>query len=127
PITFTATADEPLAGVQIGIAGKQALGTTGPDGVLRVTLAGREGTNVPFHVTCPDGHRPPREMPVLMLRRFTGLDRSAVARGLEVSIECPPAERVAALVLSTGLPDLPVVAQGVEVARTDADGIAHAL
>lgn len=127
PITFIARADRPLAGVSVAIEGGRPLGTTGPDGLLRVALSGREGTTVPFRVACPAGYRAPREMPVLTLRSFVGIDPSAAARGIQVSIDCPPAERKAALVLRAGQPGLPVLARGREVARTDADGVAHAL
>jgi hypothetical protein len=127
PVTFRAHAGEPLAGVAISMNGGKLLGVTGPGGDLMITLTGKEGTTVPFRVACPDGYRPPRQMPALTLRRFTGLDPATAARGVEVSIECLPAERLAALVLKTGEPDLPVLAQGREVARTDDSGIAHAL
>ncbi|HEU5058939.1 MAG TPA: hypothetical protein VFU21_20540 [Kofleriaceae bacterium] len=124
-VTFTVNPAEPLAGVTVSLDGGKTLGTTGKDGALRVTLSGREGTTVPFRVRCPDGYRQPASMPILTLRRFKGLDPAAA--GIKVSIECPPAERLAALVVRTGRPDLPVLAQGREVARTDADGVAHAL
>jgi hypothetical protein len=124
-VTFTVNPDEPLPGVTVSLDGGKQLGTTGKDGALRVTLSGREGTTVPFRVKCPDGYRQPSSMPVLTLRRFKGLDPAAA--GIKVNIECPPAERVAALVLKAGKPDLPVLAQGKEVARTDADGVAHAV
>jgi len=124
-VTFTVNPDEPLPGVTVSLDGGKALGNTGKDGALRVTLSGREGTTVPFRVKCPDGYRQPTVMPVLTLRRFKGLDPAAA--GIKVNIECPPAERLAALVLKAGKPDLPVMAQGREVARTDADGVAHAV
>jgi hypothetical protein len=127
PVTFVARADRPLAGVAIAIEGGARLGTTGDDGILRVTLSGREGTMVPFRVACPDGYRAPRAMPAMTLRRFVGFDPAAAARGIRVSIECLPSERMAALVLRAGQPGLPVLARGREVARTDADGVAHAL
>ncbi len=127
PVTFTAVADEPLAGVEVRLQSGKPLGTTGADGVLRVVLAAREGTKVPFRVQCPEGYRPPREMPVLTLRQLTGADPRASGPSLDVSIQCPPAERVAALVVRANQPDLPVLAEGREVARTDRDGIAHAL
>jgi hypothetical protein len=124
-VTFTVNPDEPLPGVMVSLDGGKALGATGKDGALRVTLSGREGTTVPFRVKCPDGYRQPATMPVLTLRRFKGLDPAAA--GIKVNVECPPAERLAALVLKAGRSDLPVVAQGREIARTDADGVAHAL
>lgn len=124
-VTFTVNPDEPLPGVTVSLDGGKTLGATGKDGALRVTLSGREGTTVPFRVKCPDGFRQPASMPVLTLRRFKGLDPAAA--GIKVNIECPPAERLAALVLKAGKPDLPVLAQGKEVARTDAQGVAHAV
>ena len=124
-VTFTVNPAEPLAGVAVSLDGGKTLGTTGKDGALRVTRRGREGTTVPFRVKCPDGYRQPAAMPILTLRRFKGLDPAAA--GIKVNIECPPAERLAALVLKAGRSDLPVLAQGREVARTDADGVAHAL
>lgn len=127
PVTFVAQADEPLAGVAISLEGEEPLGTTDADGLLRVTLTGREGTQVPFRVTCPDGFRPPREMPSITLRRFVGLDPLATSRGVEVSIDCAPAERMAAVVVKAGYQGLPVLAQGMEIARTGPGGVAHAL
>lgn len=127
PVTFVARADEPLAGVKIRIDGDRVLGTTGPDGVLRATLSGPEGATVPFQVTCPEGYRPPREMPALALRRFVGLDRASAARGIQVTIQCSPVQRMAALVVRAGEAGLPVLARGREVARTGPDGVAHAL
>jgi hypothetical protein len=125
-VTFTARADEPLAGVEIGVVGGPSLGTTAADGTLRVDLTGAENTAVPLRVTCPAGYRT-LAAPELILRRFTGLDPAAAERGLEVSIACPPSQRMAALVIKTGRPGLPVIAQGREVARTDARGYAHAV
>ena len=127
PVTFIARADEPLPGVEISVEGGRPLGSTGADGLLRATLVGREGLSVPFRVSCPAGYRAPREMPALTLRRFVGLDPAAAARGVEVTIQCRPAERMAALVVRAGQPDLPVLARGREIARTNADGVAHAL
>lgn len=127
PVTFVARADEPLGGVKIRIDGDRALGETGPDGILRATLSGPEGATVPFQVTCPEGYRPPREMPILALRRFVGLDRASAARGIQVTIQCSPVQRMAALVVRAGEPGLPVLARGREVARTGPDGVAHAL
>jgi hypothetical protein len=125
-VTFTARADAPLAGVEVSVKDGAVLGRTGEDGTLRVTLTGPEGTVLPLRVSCPPGYRTPPP-PDLTLRRFTGLDPKAAERGLEVSLSCPPAQRMAALVIKTGRAGLPVLAQGREVARTDARGYAHAL
>jgi hypothetical protein len=127
PVTFIANRDEPLAGVVIHLEGGSSLGSTGTDGILRVTLTGKEGDAVPFRMQCPDGYRAPRDTLALTLRRFTGLAPEAAARGIEVSLECRPAKRLAALVLATGRPGLSVLARGREIAETDQDGVAHAL
>ena len=126
-VTFTANADDPLPGVEVGLDGGRLLGKTGADGTLRVKLAGREGTPVKFRVHCPDGYREPREVPTLTLRRFTGLDPRVSSRGIAVSLECPPTTHLAALVVRTHQSDLPVLVHGREIARTDADGVANAL
>lgn len=126
-VTFTARSDgEPLARVRV-VADGRPLGETGEDGALGVDLAGREGQAVTINAQCPEGHRAPEELPLLTLRRFRGLDPAAAERGIEVSIDCPPAERTAAVVIRAGDNGggLPVTMSGRELARTDEHGIAH--
>lgn len=125
-VTFSATTEgAPLPGVEVSIAGRK-LGTTGPTGSLGVKLQGREGSVLAYGVKCPPGYRDPVNPPALTLRRFQGLDPAAAARGIEISLECKPAERIAALVVrSGGIPGLPVIMQGQQVATTDASGVAH--
>jgi hypothetical protein len=127
-VTFTAHSDgDPLAGVRI-VADGQELGLTGVDGTLGVTLTGREGQQVTVNATCPAGHRPPEQLPLLTLRTFRPATEQAAARGIEMTISCPPAERLAAVVVrAQGGPDLPIVMRGREVARTDEQGVAHLL
>lgn len=125
-LSFTALADAtPLAGVEIAIAGRP-LGVTGATGVLRANLRGREGAVVSYRVNCPDGYRDPEEPPPVTLRQFAGLDPVAAARGVEISIQCRPSDRLAAVVVrSGGIANIPVLMQGQPVALTDASGVAH--
>lgn len=124
-VTFTSLSDgEPLGGVSV-IADGQPVGTTGPDGLLRIEVEGHEGRTLSVHAQCPSGYRAPEPLPVLTLRSFQGLDPVAAERGLEMTISCPPSERTAAIVVRTGQPDLPIRMRGQELARTDAAGVAH--
>lgn len=126
-VTFTARSDgEPLSRVRV-VADGRLLGETREDGTLRVDLPGREGQVVTVNAQCPEGHRAPEELPLLTLRTFRGLAPAAAARGIEVSIDCPPAERIAAVVIRAGEngAGLPVTMSGRELARTDEHGIAH--
>jgi len=125
-VTFLAESDgEPLAATRI-IADGNVIGETGRRGLLRVDLRGREGQAVSVNAQCPEGFRPPAQLPLLTLRRFRGLDPATAERGIEMTIECPPGERVAALVVRAGgQPDLPVLMRGREIGRTDASGAAH--
>jgi hypothetical protein len=125
-VSFTALADAaPLAGVEIDIAGRK-LGLTGAEGILRVNLRGREGAVVGYRVKCPAGYRDPQESPPLTLRQFRGLDPAGAVRGVEVTVQCRPAERLAAVVVRAGgIANIPVLMQGQPVALTDASGVAH--
>ncbi len=125
-VSFTALADAaPLAGVEIDIAARP-LGLTGPGGVLRANLRGREGAVVGYSVKCPAGYRNPEDPPPLTLRQFRGLDPAAAARGVEITVQCRPSDRLAAVVVRAGgLANIPVLMQGQPVALTDSSGVAH--
>lgn len=130
-ITFNAESDgASLAGVRITADG-QVLGETGDSGELGVEITGAEGQAMVIEGQCPEGHRQPLQLPLLTLRSFQGLDPVAHARGIEMTIECPPAERHAVVVVRARDQDdqpvtgLPVTVRGREVARTDDGGIAH--
>lgn len=126
-VAFMVIADEgvPVAGAEI-VAGALRLGTTDARGTLTVELRGREGTTLPIVVGCPDGHRPPEGPNAVRLRSFSALSDRVDAR-LSVTVRCPPAQRLAALIVraENAPPGLPVVVEGREVARTDAFGTAH--
>ncbi len=126
-VTFHAEADpgEPLAGVDVSV-GPRRFGATDPDGSLALDLTAREGSRHEVSVRCPAGYRTPTDLPDLVLRTFSALDRAAALRGIAYSISCPPEKRLAAvLVRARGQAALPVVMGAREIARTDAAGVAH--
>lgn len=125
-VSFTALADaNPLGGVEIAIGGRP-LGVTNAEGVLRARLEGREGAIVAYRVKCPAGHREPEASPPLTLRQFRGLDPAAAARGVEITVQCRPSDRLAAVVVRAGgIANIPVLMQGQPVALTDTSGVAH--
>ncbi|MBK8169945.1 MAG: hypothetical protein IPK60_06335 [Sandaracinaceae bacterium] len=127
-VTFTAVEDDvKLAGVEVNVAG-HSIGRTNANGELQANLLGREGASVPYRVRCPVGHREFPNPFSLTLRSFRGIANHNNARGVEVSINCLPTERYAAVVIRTGgRADLPVMLQGQEVTRTDSGGVAHLL
>ncbi|MCC6873192.1 MAG: hypothetical protein IT378_02695 [Sandaracinaceae bacterium] len=126
PVTFEAHSDgQPLEGVQV-LLGQRVLGTTNGEGVLHLDLTGPEGARVPVTATCPAGHRSPESLQEIVLRPVVSLDPAAQARGLQVTVPCPPERRTAVVIVRAGgQPNLPVFVDGRELARTDASGTAH--
>lgn len=107
-----------LAGVTLSHA-ETALGMTGADGSARLQLAGREGDRVEVGARCPKSHTTPEPAQVVLR---TYVDREAP----ELEIRCSPRRRrVAVVVTAKNGPNLPLLHRGVELARTDAQGIAH--
>lgn len=125
-VTFISTADgSALAGVSIRIDGRDA-GATGESGELTSAVRGRNGTRIEYAVQCPVGHRAPAEHAPLVLREFRAINDAQADRGIEVRIECPPSERrIAVAVKAQNGANLPLLVQGREVTRTDANGYAH--
>ena len=117
-VRVTSDPGEGLAGVAL-LHGETLLGSTGPDGSARLQLAGREGDRVEIRARCPATHRTPAAAPVV-LRSY--VDHSAP----ELEIRCAPRKRrLAVVVVAKNGSDLPLRHRGVELARTDADGVAH--
>lgn len=131
PVTFVAVSDPgvPLAGVTVTANGSPVPGATDAQGLLHVFLTGPEGSPVQIGARCPEGYRQPTALPMLVLRRVVSLDPAARDRGLQVSIACPPLQRHGVVVVRAGgdrpQPNVPVMIDGREVARTDASGAAH--
>lgn len=125
-VTFITTSDGyPLPDVAIKL-GEQLLGKSGERGEITTTLRGRDGTTLDYRAECPPGYREPRSTPQLVLRSFRAIGDAGAGRGIEVRLDCPPSERrVAVVIKATNGADVPVLFQGREVARTDAQGFAH--
>lgn len=125
-VTFTAESDPgiPLAGVVVNANG-QSLGESDDSGMIAAVLEGPSGTMMQIAYECPEGHAQPERPKSLVLTAFQALDPEAGPRGLEMSLECPPLERWGAVVIRTGQPNLPILIEGEEVARTDESGVAH--
>jgi hypothetical protein len=77
-------------------------------------------------VRCPEGFTSPTEPVRVPLRSAVALDRNARSQGIETTVQCPPDQRIAAVIVRTpNRANLPVIYQGREVTRTDAQGVAH--
>jgi hypothetical protein len=110
----------PLAGAVVR-RGAAIAGKSGPDGIVRLTAHGAEGSSLGFQVSCPEGHRSPALPVSILLRKLVQKDRYP-----EYRVSCPPLHRtlVVAVRAERGA-NLPVMHLGREVGRTDASGAAH--
>ena len=110
----------PAAGI---VQGSAELGRTAADGSVRVSLRGRNGDVVSLRVACPEGYASPDKPLSVTLRPLVGT--SVVP---EYRARCEPLLRTLVVaVRAKGGAGLPVKHLGREIARTDADGAAHAL
>ena len=112
----------PLAGVNFSSAGL-TLGQSNAAGEFSTELQGDPGDVVPIDLQCPEGHRSPAEPLSVLLRRIEERDQVP-----EFQVKCPPATRqlVIAVRANNGV-DLPLRYLGQEIARTSANGAAHAV
>lgn len=125
PFRFVARADElPLGGVRVSAEGVE-LGGTDAAGVLEATLTGSTGQQVSLGVECPSGFVAAEEPPRVTLQPLRRLEEGTGARSVQIRLACRPLERRGVLLVLAGEEDLPVEVDGREVARTDADGLAH--
>lgn len=110
-----------VAEVEIKHGGK-VLGRTDQQGLLRLSLQGRPGEAYQLDVKCPDGHASPHKPIAVVLRPL------ASAQVPTYQAECRPLVRslVVAVKAENG-PNIPLMYQGREIARTDTEGAAHAL
>jgi hypothetical protein len=98
---------------------------TAADGIARVVLTGHNGDNVMLRVACPEGYVSPSKPLSISLRPL-------VSHGLTPTYHasCQPLLRtlvVAVRVKGAAGTNLPLKHLGLEIARTDAEGTAHAL
>jgi hypothetical protein len=126
PITLRVVSDDrPLPGAAIVIGGRE-LGATDAEGRFRMETVGVEGTSVEVTVRCPAGFRSPAQPIGVVLRSTVQLDRSQRGQGIETTAQCPPTQRIAAVVVRVpGRPNLPILYDNHEITRTDLQGIAH--
>lgn len=111
----------PLEGAQVMFDGHE-LGRSDARGLLTLELSGPPGEQVALEVRCPAGHRAPK--PTLMVTLRTNSDPT---RRPEYRAECRPELRTLVVaVRAQNAPFVPVLHLGKEVARTDAQGAAHA-
>lgn len=113
---------KPLAAVGI-LQGAKELGRTAKDGMVRVALAGSSGDVVTLHVACPEGFAAPDKPLSVALRPLVGVSVVPQYRA-----QCEPLMRsLVVAVRAKGGAGLAVKHLGREIARTDAEGVAHAL
>lgn len=128
-IHFVAKADDSklLDGVPIYLDGKK-LGTTGADGSLSVRVAASTKQTLSAKADCPAGYRGSNQPTAIHLRQFRSLSSSHPDNALQYVFICTPTMVSAAVIVSTSLPtELPLLMDGQEVGRTNADGVAHLL
>ena len=115
-----------LAGVEIDV-GKNRVGTSDAEGMVKTDLSGAEGQTLPVAVSCPEGFTNPEKLTPLRLahtRRVT-LDGY---QPLHVEATCRRNVRdIVVVVRARGGADLPLQVDGKSAGVTDADGIAHVL
>jgi hypothetical protein len=99
------------------------IGATDEQGVLALRFHGAKGERIPLEIRCPNGYR--RVGPALMVV-LRELDPSAKLP--EYRADCRPELRsLVVAVRSQNGATVPVRYLGNEIARTDAQGVAHAL
>ncbi len=126
PITLRVMSDaRPMPGAQIVIRDRPQ-GTTDAQGSFRMRMTGVEGGVVPVTVRCPSGFVSPADPVQVTLRSSVAIDRNARGAGIETTVQCPPDQRIAAVIVRTpNRANLPVFYQGREITRTDLQGVAH--
>ena len=127
--------------------GDVALGSTDDKGELRAALSGPDGAMFKVLAVCPEGYDAGGETPPIVLGRFASLTKKDGS--LEVAVQCIRRSRTAAILVRTRverqkivvsadkkarkevgasempLPDVPILINGRERARTDELGLAH--
>lgn len=116
----------PVPGALVSAAGR-GLGASDREGRLLARLTGLPGEQVALEVRCPSGYYTASAPARLAIRHVLSL-ADASAQRLHVPIACETTERsVALLVHAEKQPNLPIVARGQEIGRTDMEGMAHVL
>lgn len=126
PITLRVVSDNrPMPGARILLRDRE-LGATDANGAFQMQTPGVEGTTVDLTVRCPDGFTSPAQPVPVVLRSTIALDRAQRGAGIETTAQCPPSQRIAAVIVRTpGRANLPILYNGREITRTDLQGVAH--
>jgi hypothetical protein len=124
-LVFVVTSDvgDPVPGVRLFRPGAE-IGQTGKDGRLAARFQAPDSAQLIVHAQCPDGYVDPVEDTRIVLRQLSVV-AARESHGRQVFIQCRRARVIAAVVVRAGFPDLPVLHDGQEVARTGLSGVAH--
>lgn len=102
------------------------VGTTDADGAFRMRSTGQEGQLMEFTLRCPEGFTSPAQPLAITLHSTIALNGQQNQEGIVTTAECPPSQRIAAVIVRTpNRPNIKVMYQGHEITRTDAQGYAH--
>ena len=125
-VLFSVISDvgEPVAGARLFRPGVE-IGPTGADGKLAALFRAADGALLNVHVQCPEGHVDPAEDTQIVLRELASVGQKSGDGGLRVLLTCRRARVLAAVVVRTGYPDLPILYEGQELTRTSLTGVAH--
>ena len=110
----------PLAGAKVSDKNK-VLGTSDAQGLVKLSVPGREGDTLPLTVKCPETHASPEKPLAVSLK---SLGPGSPAPTFEARCTARVHSTLVAVRTENG-EDLPIVHQGKVIARTDASGIAH--
>jgi hypothetical protein len=111
-----------LSGVSVWVDGSFVGSSV--DGGMEAHLGFASERTVRIRHDCPEGHQDPVGDRILRVSPFSEI--GAEARGMEVTLRCPPKQHIGGFVVrGTNAPSLPVLLDGVEVARTNRLGVAH--
>lgn len=113
----------PLAGVSVWVD-REPVGTSS-GGTVETIVRPVSSRQLRIAHDCPEGHWRPTKDTILRLGVFEGV-RSSEAPAMEVTLRCAPKQHIAGFVVrARNGPSLPVLLNGVEVARTNSVGVAH--
>ncbi len=113
-----------IEGARVLVNGRP-MGDTDSSGLVRTRIYVESEQPLRIQHECPQGYEEPSQPKTLRLRPFEGIDASAPG-GMEITLRCRPTKRLAAFVVrAKNGPHLPVLLDGQEVARTNANGVAH--
>jgi hypothetical protein len=110
-----------LAGVRLEASERRAV--SGPDGAVGLTLSGSEGERREIGVTCPEDYEAASSSLVISIRRSADSTKP-----YHYDVTCTPLRHsVVVVARAVNGPNLPLLHLGAEIARTNEQGVAHAI